>query len=503
VDIRAITPKFIESVLWAVRYGSPIPDTVLELDFTRCAADDPQGRKDYFYTFLSDYVTERLAYYRRLFDIPAQPIASENDFRAVIAADFAPEQPTLEAWSAVYYRYFESDVLFEVNELAVSAGVNRRRLERRAERAIEELTRLVRKEESRAHELDRTSFLRAGLGAPDYQTLYGVDGLRAELVRLLRQPNGPRFVSLEGIGGIGKTALAHATADALVSAGLDGIIWVSARQEKFNPYRGIEGDTEAARSLNEVVWQLMSRLGLEEFRQLSLPEQISRLVPILSQRPYLVIIDNLETVAESQLLPSTLYPLAGATRFLITSRESLRGFDFVAARSVPELSDADSKLLVRSELARIGSSITPGEDDLNRIVEAVGGVPLALKLVAAQLSVMPVEDCIAGMRRAEGQSTEALFTFIYRATWRLLTPDARRLLLGAGNVILPDGAHPLWVQKMGEGVGLTQPQYAASLEELRRYSLLDVFQADDGLRYRIHRLTLTFLQTEFLKDDSS
>jgi hypothetical protein len=501
VEIRDITPEFIERVLWAVRYGNPIPDTVLQLDFICRAANDEQARKESFYHFLADYVSERLTYYRRLFSVPTRAITGEADFRAAVAADFAPEQPTLEAWSAVYYRYFEPDLQFEVNELAEIAGVNRRRLDRRAERAIRELTAVVRKEEGRAHELDRAAFLRAGLGAPEYQTLYGVDSLRAEVVRLLRQPDGPRFISLEGIGGIGKTALAHATANALISADLDGILWVSARQEKFNPYRGIEADADAARSLNEVVSQLMSRLGLEEFGQLSLSDKLSRLVPILSQRSYLVIIDNLETVAESQLLPSTLYPLAGATRFLITSRESLRAFDFVAARTVPELSDADSRLLVRGELARIGSSVTPSEADLNRIIEAVGGVPLALKLVAAQIAVMPVEDCLAGLRKAEGQSIEALFTFIYRATWRLLTAEARRLLLGAGSVILPEGARPLWLQKMGEGVGLSQPQYTAALEELRRYSLMDAFQAEDGLRYRIHRLTLTFLQTEFLKDD--
>lgn len=45
-------------------------------------------------------------------------------------------------------------------------------------------------------------------------------------------------------------------------------------------------------------------------------------------------------------------------------------------------------------------------------------------------------------------------------------------------------------------------QYAEALTELQRYSLLEAFQADDGLRYRIHRLTITFLQTEFLKDTS-
>jgi hypothetical protein len=502
VDIQDITPQFIEEVLWAVRYGDPIPDSALRLDFVCRAVTGQQERKDYFYHFLADYVAERLAHFRQLFNIPERASASETDFRVSLAADFAPQSRNLDAWGAVYYRYIESDFQFEVNELAEIAGQHPRRFRRCVEDAVKELARRVQKEETRAHELDRTIMMRAGLGAPEYQSLYGVDGLRAELVRLLRQPDGPRFISLEGIGGIGKTALAHATADALASADLEGILWVSARQEKFNPYTGTEAQTAAAKSLNEVVAQLMSKLGLEEFRQLSLAEKLNKLMPILSQRPYLVIIDNLETVAESQLLPSTLYPLAGATRFLITSRESLRALDFVAARTVPELSVADSKRLIRSELARVGSTIALSEHDLDRIIAAVGGVPLALKLVAAQLIVMSAEDCIAGLRKVEGQSTEALFTFIYRATWRLLTPEARRLLLGVGNVITPEGARAIWLQKMGEGVGLMASQYAEALTELQRYSLLEAFQADDGLRYRIHRLTITFLQTEFLKDTS-
>jgi hypothetical protein len=194
-----------------------------------------------------------------------------------------------------------------------------------------------------------------------------------------------------------------------------------------------------------------------------------------------------------------LRPLAGSTRFLITSRYSLREFDFVTCRSVPELSAQHSIELLRGEINHHTSGgIYVSEDDLQRIYAVVGGIPLALKLVAAQAVSLPISRCLEGLQtHAMNRQPEALFTYIYRRTWQLLSDPARRLLFALYDTISPEGARRRWLYTMGEGVHLTAEQITAAVDELCDYALLDVMGSADDPTYRLHRLTITFLHTEF------
>ncbi|MBI5666815.1 MAG: hypothetical protein HZC41_02310 [Chloroflexi bacterium] len=494
-----ITPKLVEQALRALRYHEDPPARFADLDFVAALSHSRAERIYHFERFLIETVEQRLAHYRREAKLP--PVAghaSREAVKAALAADFEPQRSSLEMWSALYYRYIEADAQLEVSELEAASGQHERQFRRRVEAAIRQLTRLIRDQEIQAHRTHRSAYLRAGLESPDYRQLYGVHGLRQQLVQLLRREDGPRFVSLEGIGGIGKTALARATVEALAGdSDLTGIIWISARQEKLHASGELEQQNEAARSLDDVVNRLWLKLGYDTGASVPAADRLLRLAPLLANTRYLIVIDNLETVADSRLLIPKLYPLAGATRFLLTSRESLGEFDFVETRGVPELSPEDSAALVGSEVERLsrGSVMLP-QTDLDRIYAVIGGVPLALKLIAAQAAVLPVDRCLDGLRAAERQP-ERLFNYIYRHTWRLLDETARRLLFAVHDVIGPEGARLLWLERMGAGVGLTPAEFQAALAQLHRYSLLEVTRTGDDSLYRLHRLTITFLQHEF------
>lgn len=497
MELDAITPKLVEQALKALRYDDDPPDAVTNLDFLTVYRT-PVERMYEFNRFVTDTVGQRLAHYRRLMNVPpVEDISTREQLQAALAADFAPQNVNLEAWSALYHRYIEADFMLDVHELEAASGQHERQFRRRVESGVRKLVRVLREAEQRAHQSNHAAYLRAGLNSPEYHLLYGVDGLRAQLVRQLTQAGGPLFVSLEGMGGIGKTALARAAAELLAEqAGLAGLIWISARSEKLTA-GGIEPLDEAAQSLTDVVNQLWQKLGLGSVDSLSTDEKLLRLAPILANTRYLVVIDNLETVADSQLLIPRLHALAGATRFLITSRESLSAFGFVETYRVPELSPGDSAALLTAETGRLGQGAVALERaDLDRIYDTVGGVPLALKLVAAQVVVMPVDRCLDGLRPS-GRRPEALFEYIYRHTWRLLSDPARRLLFAIHDTITPDGARLRWLNQMGAGAGLSADEFAGALAELHRYSLLEISSAPDDRYYRLHRLTIMFLRNEF------
>lgn len=506
MELDAITSKLVEQALRALRHNDDPPAAIAGLDFIAGTNRSQFERFYHFNRFVIENVERRLAHCRRQVNVPPPAAGATRDaVKAAVAADFEPENSNLEIWSALYYRYVESDALLEVSELEAASGLHERQFRRRVEGGVRLLTYMIREQEMQAHQANRSAYLRAGLESPDYHQLYGVDGLRQQLVGLFRQPDGPLFVSLEGMGGIGKTALARATVEMLAGDDrLVDIIWISARQEKFLSSGELEVHDEAARSLDDVVNRLWQKLGYDAGGGVvPTDDKLLRLAPALANTRYLIVIDNLETVRDSRALIPKLFPLAGATRFLITSRESLGEFNFVETRGVPELSPEDSAALVDGEVRRLSrGAVALPRADLDRIYAVVGGVPLALKLVAAQAAVLPVDRCLDGLRTVERQP-ERLFNYIYRHTWRLLNESARRLLFAVHDAMGPEGARLLWLERMGAGAGLAAAEFPAALEQLHRYSLLDVTQAGGDSLYRLHRLTITFLQHEFagVQDD--
>lgn len=131
---------------------------------------------------------------------------------------------------------------------------------------------------------------------------------------------------------------------------------------------------------------------------------------------------------------------------------------------------------------------------MTRLHNIIGGVPLALKLTAAQLAHLPLDDVMAGLQQANRQSSERLFTYIYRRTWQLLDEPAKALLLSLLS-IAAEGEGAAWLRLMSD---LPEDEFETALRQLMAYSLLEVAGSSDSPVYRLHRLTTTFLQTEIL-----
>jgi hypothetical protein len=330
--------------------------------------------------------------------------------------------------------------------------------------------------------------------------LFGVDDKLAELTAALATGPSPWLVAVVGIGGIGKTSLADAAVRALaVSPAYADIAWISARQEHFVLWDGLQERPEGvpALTVEALLDAIIEQLGFRELTRFPLSQKQEHLRARLKAQPYLVVIDNLETAADYRALVPDLQGLVNPTRFLLTCRHSMHDFPGILNLSLDELSAADSLALLRHEAGERGlvDVAAAPDESLSQVHEVAGGNPLALKLLIGQMHTLSLPRVVDNLRQARERKVEELYYFIYWRSWQLLDEQGRRVL-----AIMP------LVAESGGGLDqiaalceLDGQEMTAALKQLVALSLVNVRGTLDARRYSIHRLTETFLLEQVLR----
>lgn len=370
---------------------------------------------------------------------------------------------------------------------------------RKQQEALKLLARLVLAQETQAR-ANYQANLEKRLHLPPDVTLFGVEKPLQTLLDGLSAPEPPWLFAVEGLGGIGKTALANALVRRPELLGrFANVAWVSAKQQEFLPGSGIEQTGQPALTAEALIAALLEQLDPAAPLVLSPQEKKFALTQLLKKAPHLIVIDNLETVVDYQALLPDLRHLANPGKFILTSRYSLQAQPDVFCYSLAELSQAEVQRFIRYEAKMRGQIplLNAAEADLDRIYEAAGGNPLALKLIIGQLSVLPLSQVLDNLKQARGQSVDELYTYIYWQAWQLLDPAGRHTLL---LMPLAQGG------PLAQLLALTQLDPAdlnRALQQLAGFSLVQVSGDLEERRYTIHRLTETFLLREVAKWQAS
>ncbi len=334
------------------------------------------------------------------------------------------------------------------------------------------------------------------LPPPTFTQLFGVDAALARLHGFLTDPNRHWLVALEGMGGVGKTALARRAAEDLVCQGrFEAVAWITAQQHAF--VGGYLRDLEQPALTHAALLDELARgLGLDANLGLPEHEQVQWLRGVLADRPTLIVVDNLETAADIWAVTAMLTALTRPAKVLLTTRQRVGTHDQVTSLPLYELPPADALAFVRhhGQERNVPALCDATEADLLRIVAVTGGNPLAIKLVAGQAHALPLAQVLDDLAAAR-PDTHDFFHFLFRYAWERLSDPARHLLL---HMPLLDPRNATWEDLAHvSGVALNG-YFRNALEELVAASLLHAGWSQGRLIYSIHRLTEYFLLSDLI-----
>lgn len=366
-------------------------------------------------------------------------------------------------------------------------------------KALDRLAETLRGMERKSHTGQRERLLRR-LEAPTYVELVGVETTVNEIMETLADPETAWLISVEGMGGIGKTSLADFLARRVIEENtFDEVGWISARQDRF----ALDGDISAQSQpalTGEALIEALARQLIPELvstDRYSSDELLSRIRMRLKETPHLIVIDNLETVEDTESLLPVLQDLVNPSKFLITTRHSLYGVPNIYHINVPELSQADTVALLRQEARLRNLPLLAESEDavLHGIHAVVGGNPLALRLVVGQTHIYALNLILEDLREARGNSVENLYHFIYRRAWDSLDEESRDVML-VMPVVAPLGDS---LEIIAEISDRPPGDVHRVLNKLVTFNLVDARGGLNDRRYSIHGLTRTFLHKQVLK----
>jgi hypothetical protein len=422
----------------------------------------------------------------------------------------APESagPAWRTYRILHFAFREQMPAGEIIDRALH--VSRAQYYRDRNEAIDRVVELLQSWESMAYAEEPEVLVgstedrwRAKLPPATYTRLFGVDATLDALVAALTDRQRAWLVVVDGLGGSGKTALAReAVLRAYEDSVLDDVIWQTAQQQAFTggEIRSEGGATAPAKpvlTVDQVLDGIAVELGLTS-PSLSRSERAGdgrskrrEICALLRHRPCLLVVDNLETAEDTRAIAQLLWEVSNPSKALITTRQRIELGTPVRAFHTRPLDREAIRAFICDYVEARG---LPAVDDfgIDRIAEASGGNPLAIKLVLGQAVYLPLARVVAQFRAAEG-TMRPFYQFLYRRAWSMLDDGARTLLVSMPLLAAEGGT---W-ETLAAISGLDGAALDAAIARLVTLSLLDVAGGREK-RYTIHPLTRHFVLSDIV-----
>ncbi|CAL9516631.1 BTAD domain-containing putative transcriptional regulator [Streptomyces sp. enrichment culture] len=322
-------------------------------------------------------------------------------------------------------------------------------------------------------------------------------GRRDALDRVTGLLGAARLVTLTGPGGVGKTRLAVAAADALLAEApeLPDGAW-------FVEFSGVRGGAVA--DLAQVV---AASLGISDHAPSAVPvsgtgtrSPAHHLAAVLRDRRTLLVLDNCEHVVDAAAdLTTLLLRTAPGLRVLATSQEplGLPGEEVFLVEPLPT-DDAVRLFTQRAAAAAPGFPLAPDAcDDSERaavteICRRLDGIPLALELAATRVRALGVRELAARLgdrfrlltsgRRGAPERQQTLRAVI-DWSWELLSAPERIVLRRLA--AFSDGCDLEAAEAVCAGDGVACAEVPDLVTRLVDRSLVVVVAGPTGPRYRL------------------
>jgi len=230
-----------------------------------------------------------------------------------------------------------------------------------------------------------------------------------QLLDWLNLDNAAARISVEGIGGVGKTSLVleaayrclrtkGTTSEPLATPSFDAIIFTSAKRKHFTP-SGVLKRFKREHTLGHILAAVARTLDRPALLAGELDDQIENVLSSLGRQQTLLIVDNLETLEEQDDLLSFLYDLPSTVKTIVTSRDRI---PLDVSIQLDPLAAADRLPFVQHQAQLKAVQLNP--DEAQALAQGTGGIPAAMVYAMGQLANgYLVQDVLPRLTLANGE----------------------------------------------------------------------------------------------------
>ncbi|XWK89094.1 MAG: NB-ARC domain-containing protein [Phormidium sp.] len=252
------------------------------------------------------------------------------------------------------------------------------------------------------------------LPAKEYNTFVGRQAELKRLMELLSYEHSAHLISVDGIGGVGKTTLVLEAAYQCLTAikrednaakipTFEAIIFTSAKQNYLTyagPLQRLKRDSQ----LRDICRAIANTLDRRDITHADDKEQLERTRECLSRQRTLLIVDNLETIEDRDNVLAFLYDLPATVKVVITTRDRAL-FVPIRLNSLPE---TDSLQLIENQTLEKGVILS--SEEAKELYQVTSGIPAVIVYAIGQLAAGYIlKDVIAKITLATGDVAHFCF----------------------------------------------------------------------------------------------
>ncbi len=305
-------------------------------------------------------------------------------------------------------------------------------------------------------------------------------GREVDMTHVTEKLNGRwPIVMIEGLGGVGKTAMAISVAHSLVTAqNFDVVVWASARDHPL--------------TVEELLDTIILRVfGHARHGLTALPDKEALAVRLLHQHKTLLVIDNIDSIIDDGVR-TFLVSVPEPSKVLVTSRNA----DIPLHADVHHLlglSEQDGAILLRALCAdddRLRPVAELDDGRLRSLSRLVGGLPLMLQWLVGQARTLPLDALQKSIETAQGEASD-IYEFIFLSSFSGLS-DTARMTLSAVAVY----GSPLTFEAIHRTTGKDYFEVLRGIRHLVELSLLEASPAIsiENRLYSLHPVTRYYVR---------
>ncbi|XP_020999565.2 disease resistance protein Roq1 [Arachis duranensis] len=220
------------------------------------------------------------------------------------------------------------------------------------------------------------------LRVADYHV--GLESRVPEVISLLEMDSSDRvhMVGIHGIGGIGKTTLAHAVYNSIAD-NFESVCFLENVRENSNKYGLVHLQN----------FLLCKILGKEGVHIIGVKEGTSQIQQRLCRKKVLLVLDDVDDCKQLQAIAGKLDWFGPGSRVIITTRDThlLKCHDVQNTFEVKDLNETESFQLLIKKAFENDNVVPSYTNVLNRAITYASGHPLALEIIGSNLFGKEVE----------------------------------------------------------------------------------------------------------------